>query len=622
MCEAEVSRLVELWLEIDPNAETRSEISNLYAAKEYNELRRRLAHRITFGTAGLRSSMEAGFNRMNDVTVLQASQGLAEYIKTSTLKLNAAASSAKPTVVIGHDHRHHSKRFGDIAVSIFLLAGFKVYYLEDGAHDLVTTPMVPFAIDYLTANGGIMITASHNPAKDNGYKVYWSNACQIIPPHDKNISLEISQNLTPVKNAWKIAENISYHYKKGNLIYNKDLILEQYYKKLSGNLIFNKNINGLDNLPFIYTPMHGVGKEFALGVFNNVLNISSNVHFVDEQSLPDPSFPTVSFPNPEEKGALDLAIEIANKKSIDIIVANDPDADRFSAAVRIGDTHKFHQLTGNELGCLFANFIIENLIEKSTNLKNVYLLNSTVSSEIIGSMSQKLGFNFTDTLTGFKWIGNKAIELEEKGYLVPFGYEEAIGFMFNNVHDKDGIAALTVFLQLINSLVQKGTNVLDKLSEIYNNFGFFKEFNGYYKLKDISLIAEIFGNIRKFYNYENFNVGNEIIGNNKDFKIVYWRDLTIGFETNARNNCPLLPVDPSSQMITCILKPVNPQAEDEHIRLTCRGSGTEPKLKIYIEGKSDSEGRAKDLSITIWKLLKQEWFKPSFYNITEHCADY
>lgn len=206
---------------------------------------------------------------------------------------------------------------------------------------------------------------------------------------------------------------------------------------------------------------------------------------VEEQSKPDPSFPTVSFPNPEEKGALDLAITQAQQTNAKLVIASDPDADRFSVAI-VDKQGKFRQLTGNEIGFLFAMYVIENL--DKAKLSNTYLLNSTVSSQVLKSMAEKCGFNFIDTLTGFKWIGNKAIDLENQGHFVPFGYEEAIGFMFNLVHDKDGISAAVVFLQLYQQWFSKGdVNVIDKLELGYKEYGWFKDLNGYYRLSDVSL---------------------------------------------------------------------------------------------------------------------------------------
>ncbi|KAI5966952.1 uncharacterized protein KGF55_000361 [Candida pseudojiufengensis] len=615
----QIQQLVNDWTSIDPNPDTRKEVNDLFEKKQYDKLISKLYPRIAFGTAGLRSSMESGFAHMNDVTVLQASQGLVAFL---------ISKFEHPSIVVGYDHRYHSQRFGEILASVALLKGLTVYYLgstsnlskesielsktkfeNDGnaQRDYVHTPIVPFAIDTLKASGGVMITASHNPANDNGYKVYYNNGCQIIPPIDADISKSIDNNLNPWSDqVWNITENFLKGLKNGSLNVVRDEIIEQYVQGVKDKLLKDDELK----FKFVYTPMHGVGLE----TFEKCMNLFSKKDYsvVLKQAKTDPAFPTVSFPNPEEKGALDLAMEQAANEHVPLVIANDPDADRFSCAV-VDKNGKFKQLTGNEIGFLFAMYIIENT--PKSELSKTYLLNSTVSSQILKSMADKDGFKFLDTLTGFKWIGNKSIDLIKEGNRVPFAFEEAIGFMFDLIHDKDGVSAAVVFLQLYQKWFGPGdTNVFDKLEEGYRKYGWFKDLNGYYRLNDLSLTNKIFEEVRKSYYPNDYP---KSIG---DFEVETWRDLTVGYDSSTPNHKPNLPSDPHSQMITAVLKPKQQPNDDPDlsVRFTCRGSGTEPKIKIYVEGKSTvGESDAIKIADDCWETLKKFWFKPSYYGLQE-----
>lgn len=590
-----MQKLIEDWLAIDVNPTTRAQITELAkdTVSNYETLNDLLGNRIVFGTAGLRARMEAGFSRMNDVTVLQASQGLAEYIKSKV------DDSASLSIVIGHDHRYNSKRFAELAIAVFISKGFQVYYIGDNN---CATPMVPFAVDKYSTDGGIMITASHNPKDDNGYKVYWNNGCQIIPPHDSNIQNSILDNLTPILNkddGW----NTDIYMKSDKLIYCFEEVVNSYVDYLRTSLF--KDENKID-FKFVYTAMHGVGYEFVEKLLKGVTP-NENFVKVEGQCSPDPDFPTVKFPNPEENGALKLATETADKHNFNLVLANDPDADRFTAAFKSSKNSKWIQLSGNEIGILFADYVIS--LQDPSKLDKLYILNSTVSSQFIGSMAKKLGFNFKDTLTGFKWIGNEAINLESQGFQVPFAYEEAIGFMFETVHDKDGMAALLMFLQLYQKLIKEGLDPVAKLEQLYEKFGYFKQYNGYYITEKANTIKDIFDNVIR--SNDSSIPYPKTLG---DFSVIEWRDLTIGYDSTTEDNKPKMFVDPTSQMITCTLAT---GAENESIRFTARGSGTEPKLKVYIEAQASNEVRSLELAEQVWVLLREEWFQPSKHELIE-----
>lgn len=301
--------LAEEWLRLDRDEATRKEIQDLVETKDVAELELRLCDRIAFGTAGLRASMKAGFAYMNPLTVIQASQGLAAYV----LEQDHAAKSKG--IIVGYDARYNSKRFAQLAIAAFAARGIKVYTFSEYVH----TPLVPFAVSHLGTCAGVMVTASHNPAQDNGYKVYWSNGCQIIPPHDVGIAAAIEENLKPL--TWDTAvtsEDVQHS------------VTEAYFQALS-DLLSSKTHSESHEIEFVYTPMHGVGLPFMERA-SKLLGADLSMHVVSAQAQPDPNFPTVKFPNPEEKGALDLAIKAAEAKNFDLLLANDPDADRFSAS--------------------------------------------------------------------------------------------------------------------------------------------------------------------------------------------------------------------------------------------------------------------------------------------------
>ncbi|ANB14795.1 phosphoribomutase PRM15 [Sugiyamaella lignohabitans] len=557
---------------------------------------------IQFGTAGLRGRMEAGFDRMNDLTVLQASQGLVSYVR------NTVPNAEAQGVVIGHDHRHNSSRFAELTALAFVTKGFKVYTLGQ-CH----TPLVPFAIDEFRASCGVMVTASHNPAQDNGYKVYWQNGCQIIPPHDVGIAQSIEENAEPW--TWDVSV-----LKDNQLVVDigsqsSAVLVSKYFAKMNQVLGFTDGHTGgrrasavgpgaaRDSIQFVYTPMHGVGLPYLHEAASQLGLSANSVVTVNEQAQPDPDFPTVSFPNPEEKGALDLAMKLADSRGISIVLANDPDADRFAVAVKDtrSESGKWIQLTGNQVGAIFADHWRTRW--KKNGDKKLAMLNSTVSSQLIASLAAKYGFHYEDTLTGFKWIGNRAITLEYQGYDIPFAFEEALGYMFAVVHDKDGISAAYVFIQILLELQEQSTTVLDKLESIYQDVGYFEEHNSYYIVNNPSTTDTVFEYIRTAGTSPSNPHYPRTIGR---FDVSSWRDLTTGYDSSTPNNVPTLPVSNSSQMITVTLSsPAN-----ETVRFTARGSGTEPKLKVYIEAKGSTRSSAQQLADEVWDLLLNEWFRP------------
>jgi phosphoglucomutase len=574
---SELKALAEEWLRLDKDEVTRDEIYRLLVDGAYQELDKRLRPRIAFGTAGLRASMQAGFARMNSLTVIQASQGLAAYL------LDQDPDVVRRGVVIGRDARHNSEKFAKLAAAVFVARGIKVWWLERELH----TPMVPFGVSELNASAGVMITASHNPPQDNGYKVYWSNGSQIIPPHDAGIAAAITKNLEPT--TWDVSA-----IDDGNLLVEGALALvADKYCKAIWKIAHPEGTAppSYSDMKFVYTPMHGVGLLFMQRIVNQV-GLHDSMVVVPSQAEPDPNFPTVKFPNPEEKGALNEAIHCAEQHSISLVLASDPDADRLAVAEKVNG--QWHQFTGNQLGVLLASHVL-SAYPSHKSKKKLAMLASTVSTRMLAAMAAYEGFHYNETLTGFKWLGNVARDLENEGYDVEFAFEEAIGYMFPRVvHDKDAIATAGVFLAAVSRWKEEKLTPWTKLQALYDKYGHFEDVNTYLVSPSSSVTNKVFDSIRELGTPYPKEVGSR--------RVVYWRDLTRGYDSATADHIPHLPVSSESQMITCEL--------EDQVFFTVRGSGTEPKIKLYIEGKSETAEKARKAANEVLKDLLTIWFKP------------
>jgi phosphoglucomutase len=344
---------------------------------------------------------------------------------------------------------------------------------------------------------------------------------------------------------------------------------------------------------FVYTPMHGVGLPFMSRAVDLFPAYCESMYIVGQQAVADPEFPTVPFPNPEENGALDLAKQTADENSISFIIANDPDADRFAFAEKF-DKAGWHQLTGNQIGVLLASYVFET---HPGNKSKLAMLASTVSSRMLARMAQEAGFIFQETLTGFKWLGNVAQDLQRQGYEPVYAYEEAIGYMFPSVvWDKDGIATATVFLKALLQWKAQGLTPWSKLQQLYEMYGYFEDANTYLISPSPDTTNKVFQDIRELNNGSRpTSIG--------DRSIRRWRDLTLGYDSATADGKPDLPVDASAQMITCEL---------DDVVFTARGSGTEPKIKLYIEAMAESSDAANTLADDVLQSLLKEWFKPEY----------
>ncbi|OTF69356.1 phosphoglucomutase-2-like protein [Euroglyphus maynei] len=558
----ELKEKVNDWLEWDKNLQTWNEIAELINSNDVERLSKLLLKRQCFGTAGIRGIMEAGFNGLmeagfnglNDLVIIQTSQGLAKYVKT------LPTTATELLVVIGFDGRHHSYDFALLTTNVFRQAGFKVALFSK----VVPTPFVSFAINLLNASTGIMITSSHNPKVYNGYKVFGNNGAQILSPHDKNIQNSILTNLKPWNNEiWNISNTFNYD---GIQLFDPlHQVSQQYYYQLMESST-RLDLVKKSNLKITYTALHGVGHDYMAKMFEEF--DFKNHYPVESQKIPDPEFPTVHFPNPEEgQGVFDESYKTAQQTGSSLIFCVDPDADRFCMGEKYDEWRIFN---GNEIGALLAWWIwnefhsSEQIVKKS----DCYMISSAVSSKILETYSKREGFNFIETLTGFKWMANIAYDLEKEGKRVLFCFEEAIGFMVGtNVYDKDGISAMATMLQFAAYLHSKGQTFRDKLNEIYQTYGFHYSLNSYYLCYDGDKIEKIFNRMANFD-----GIANSYIKQVNGIKVIRVRDLIRGYDSETIDHKPTLP---PNNMITFYF-------ENGSI-INLRTSGTEPKIKYYSE---------------------------------------
>uniref|UniRef100_A0A2R5LLS1 Putative phosphoglucomutase/phosphomannomutase n=1 Tax=Ornithodoros turicata TaxID=34597 RepID=A0A2R5LLS1_9ACAR len=572
-CGDEVAEKVSEWLRWDKNPKTRDEIQNLQNNGSKEKLQQLMLDRLTFGTAGLRGVMGAGYAAMNDLVIIQTSQGLAKYL------LSVSPDCTRKGVVISYDGRYNSHRFARLTAVAFIQCNIPVYLFSK----ITPTPFVPFSVLRLGCAAGVMVTASHNPKNDNGYKVYWDNGAQIIPPHDTGIQKSIEQNLEPWEQAWDVELTVNSSLCKDPL----GDISKQYYAAMDRH-IYDKAQAEECGVTFTFTSMHGVGHSYVVKAFETC-GFKKYVP-VREQMDPDPEFPTVQFPNPEEgKSSLDLSFLTANNANSRIILANDPDADRLAVAEK-QPSGEWKVFTGNEIGGLLGWWLWHCLRKKSPGVsaKDVYMIASTVSSKILKAIAAKEGFNFEETLTGFKWMANKAIELIKQGKTVLLAFEEAIGYMCGtDVLDKDGVTAAMHVAQMVAYLETRSLTLTDQLRNIYREYGYHVCCSSYYICHHQPTIKKMFHRLRNCGGAGKYPL---TFG---PYAVRYIRDLTTGYDSTQPDLKAVLPTSSSSEMITFYL-------ENDCV-ITIRTSGTEPKIKYYSEICSKPF-----LPETEWQALAQE----------------
>ena len=507
---------VQAWIALDPDPKTAAVLQGWLDTGDELELRKSFNGFLEFGTAGLRGPVRPGPSGMNRAVVGRTAAGIANYLKSRGLK----------SVVIGRDARHGSAEFMQESAEIFSGAGLEVHLLPRQ----LPTPLLAYAVNKLGVDCGVMVTASHNPAADNGYKVYLGQTVdginyrgsQIISPTDASISLEIT----------KI---VSEQPRGSNWVTVPESLITSYLNETAAL------VKEARELKVVYTAMHGVGTETLQALF--LKSGYQQPILVSAQCEPDPDFPTVAFPNPEEPDAIDLALEVAVNHGADLVIANDPDADRFAIAAQ-DPIHGWRMLRGDEVGIILGYYIAT---VRTDLIKKGAFGNSIVSSSALKKIASKYGIPFSETLTGFKWLA--------KIPNLAFGYEEAIGYCVDSksVNDKDGLSAALVLAECAGSLKHTGRNLFEYLDEIWNEIGFHRTEAISIRVANIAQTEEILGKIRS-------TPPAEIAG----VKVEKIDDL-------LRPSDDLLPTNGLRLWLA------------DNIRIIIRPSGTEPKLKCYIE---------------------------------------
>lgn len=537
--------------------ETKKEL--LEISNNEKEIEDRFYKELEFGTAGLRGIMGAGLNRMNKYTVGKATQGLANFIKSK--------NGEERGVAISYDSRNNSKEFSEIAALCLNANGIKAYVFDR----LSPVPELSFAVRKLNCIAGIMITASHNPPKYNGYKVYGEDGAQIVSPVDKEIMQEV-KNIKDFREIKQISKEEAIKENLYNVIGEE--IHTLYIEEVKKLLLNKEAIKKQEDLSIVYTPLHGTGNIPVQSVLKEIG--FKNVHIVKEQEMPDGNFPTVDYPNPEDKKAFKLALELAKKVDAEIVLATDPDADRLGVFVK--NKNEYIPLTGNMSALLILEYILSQKSERNMLPKNSIVVKSIVSSTMVKPMVDFYNVKLEEVLTGFKYIGEKIKKYEEnKDYNFIFGYEESYGCLAGTyARDKDGIAAVALLCEAAAYYKENGISLWEQMQNIYKKYGFYKE-----GVKQITLegidgadkIKNIMSNLRVNApkKFENFQVE----------KIRDYENQTIlDLKTNKIEKIDM----PKSNVLYYELS--------NDAWLAVRPSGTEPKIKYYIGVKGNSQEEA------------------------------
>ncbi|XP_064159155.1 glucose 1,6-bisphosphate synthase-like isoform X2 [Anguilla rostrata] len=534
---------------------------------------------------------------VNDLTIIQSTQGLYKYCAIAFPDLHGRG------LVIGYDTRGQeasgcsSERLARLTAAVMLGRGVPVYLFST----YVPTPFVPFAVRKLGAAAGVMITASHNPKEDNGYKVYWENGAQIASPHDKEVLRCIEESVEPWARSWDrgLADSSPL------CVDPTQRICSCYMEELK-SLCFHRELNAESKLKFVHSSFHGVGHSFVQQAFR-AFGLPPPIP-VPEQKDPDPEFPTVTCPNPEEgEPVLELSLRLAEREGATVVLATDPDADRLAAAEL--SNNRWKVFTGNELGALLGWWMLFTWKEAHSNpgdAARVCMLATTVSSKILQTFARAHGFHFEETLPGFKWIGRRVDELRKAGKEVLFAFEESIGFMCGSVvPDKDGVSAAVVLAEMATYLHSQNLTLTQQLANIFHIYGWHVSTTSYFVCRDPATVKRIFTRLRCFQGDDTYprSCGGHCVA--------HVRDVTTGYDSSQPDKKCVLPVTQNSQMITFSF--VN------GVVATLRTSGTEPKIKYYTElctlpGESDISSLEMELH-KVTAALVEEFLEPDKNNL-------
>lgn len=539
--DAAIQKKVDAWLKGSFDEATKTEITRLQKENP-DDLADAFYKNLEFGTGGLRGIMGVGTNRMNKYTVGMATQGYANYLKQ--------CFKGEVKVAIAHDSRNNSRFFAETVANVFAANGIKVYLFED----LRPTPELSFAIRTLKCQGGVVCTASHNPKEYNGYKAYWDDGSQLVPPHDKNVIKEVDKIASVDDVKWSGEEtNIS--------IIGKELD-EQYIEMVKGLSVYPEIIEKHSGMKIVYTPIHGTGIKMVPPVLERFG--FKNVHIVKEQMTPDGNFPTVVYPNPEESEAMSLGLKLAEKLDADILCGTDPDADRIAIGVK--DTSgKWVLMNGNQTAVLAFNYLIEARKTKGIAKPNDMVITTIVTTPMIDAIAARNKVACYRVLTGFKWIAEMIRQKEGKeNYII--GGEESFGLMIGDkIRDKDGISAVALLCEMAAYEKEKGRSLYEKMIDLYIEYGFYKE-------QLISITKKgMDGQQQIAAMMETYRKDPPKVINGSP--VVMLRDYELQVEKNLQTGEEWKIDMPKSNVLQFIL--------EDMTSISARPSGTEPKIKFY-----------------------------------------
>ena len=537
-----ISKKTSEWLSGNYDEETKATIRRLQLENP-SELTESFYQNLEFGTGGLRGIMGVGTNRMNRYTVGMATQGYANYLKQTY-------PGGEIRVAIAHDSRNNSRKFAEIVANVMAANGIKVFLFEE----LRPTPELSFAIRHLGCQGGVVCTASHNPKEYNGYKAYWSDGGQLVPPHDKNVIREVEKISSVDDVKWSGgADNIQ--------LIGKD-VDEAYIGMVKGLSVYPEVIGRQHDLKIVYTPIHGTGITLVPEVLSRFG--FTNVTVVEEQSVPDGNFPTVIYPNPEESEAMSLGLNKAREIDADILLGTDPDADRVGIAIK-DSFNEWVLMNGNQTAVLAFNYMIEARKAKGIAQSNDMVVKTIVTTDMINKIAEHHNIKCYDVLTGFKWIAELIREKEaSENYVI--GGEESYGLMIGSqLRDKDAVSAVALLCEMAAYEKDKGRTLYDKLMDLYVKYGLYKEHLVSITRKGMDGQREIAAMMDRFRNNPPRNLNGVAVHQLLDYDRQEGRNLQSG--ENWKISLP------KSNVLQFILA--------DGSKISARPSGTEPKIKFY-----------------------------------------
>ncbi len=547
--ETSVLNKINDWLQGNYDSDTKKEINALLNSESFLELTDSFYRNLEFGTGGLRGIMGPGSNRINKYTIGSATQGLSNFLLKKY-------PGQKISVAVAHDSRNKSDYFAQITAEVFSANGIHVHFFKE----LRPTPELSFAIRHLGCKSGVMITASHNPKEYNGYKAYGWDGGQFTSPDDQMVMNEVS--------AISTIDLVKFNRIEKNIELIDESLDELYLAKITELSMFKEAIERQKDLKIVYSPIHGTGitlvpadlKKFGF----------ENIHIVEEQSMPDGNFPTVIYPNPEEKEALTLAIAKAMEIDADLVLATDPDADRVGIAIK-NNEGEFILLNGNQTGSLLINYLLTAWEQKGKLTGNEYVISTVVTTKLIEDIALSKNVGFYETLTGFKWIGALITELQGKKTFIAGG-EESYGYLVGElVRDKDAVISCAFIAEMTAFYKDQGSSLYQAMLDMYEHYGFYKEKLVSITKKGKTGAEEIKALMERFRTNTPSSLGGSRVVRLKDYELGMETDLLTGSEKTLN-----YPKSDVLQFITadaCII--------------SARPSGTEPKIKFYCSVKTD-----------------------------------